>query len=314
MSESFLKMSEFTDQLVNVFEKCIYNQIVSLFEEAKTEHNSLVSSGKITNVLELFQTKLEEIASWNRQQIDYAFKPIEMKNSKNYLDKLITTVFKSNIGFLVDSDLKVHLKIPDNNTFYHQCLLRTAEQVFPMPYIVDNRIGNSATKYDNITKFQEIIKDSIKFTIRNNIMRDNLFDQMAVVKDEDQGQGQDDESFEDIEDPKDEDDYPKEYPDFPGILKDPIPDSLRTKVSEGETEDVEGPQDPESPEDHDENTEAPQDPEEQPEPAEESVEEQPKVPKEPQEAPKKELNVNDLFDKNEPQAMKIKLTSKKPFL
>jgi len=165
----YIKMQEYTNQLVSIFEKPLYNEIIDLWEQCKNAGYKQQKSA-----YEAFQDKLEEILVWNRVQIHDAFKKVTLKHSTEYIDKLVEIVFRYNVKFLVNQEYCT--KIPDNETFFHQCLLKSAEQISLIPYIADNRIGDNIEKYKNISKLQDIIRQGIRYTIKSNIMQENLFD------------------------------------------------------------------------------------------------------------------------------------------
>lgn len=149
-----------TNLLIQIFENPILNEIVELWEFSKKNYIKTHS-----NPLLLFQDKLEEIMVWNRVQIHESFEKVKKKNSEDYINKLVDIVYKLSVKVLLDSDYCI--KIPDNETFYHQCLVSSAGKIFHIPTILQNG------------KPQDIlglIKKSINDTIQKNVMKESLLD------------------------------------------------------------------------------------------------------------------------------------------
>ncbi len=118
MNNALLKQQEeYTSELINIFSKSIENTLMKLFEDSIIEHTSQLNSGQTPmGVLSVYQKKLEDIKSYNRQQIHDLYTEMAVKYPKEFLNKLIVTVFQKTLQCL--SPLKCDKKLYDS--FKHE--------------------------------------------------------------------------------------------------------------------------------------------------------------------------------------------------
>ena len=127
---------------------------------------------------------------------------IELERSKiverskcEYIDDLITAVFISHTRILAsigkNNIKKINLVVPKTINFIHKCYINIAREIWKNPNLFDNRTTSSEYQ-KNIRIIENIIKDSIEYTIRSSLpVRDILRNHLSNNIDEDINNTQD---------------------------------------------------------------------------------------------------------------------------
>lgn len=153
----------YTNTLVSCLEKTLYTFFKNLWNECKDDYP-----------YETFQSKCKTIHTWTLEQANESLKIIlksltDKGITKDYLSKLLTTVFKLNIKILniINEHNVSSINLPSNKTFLLTCIRQACQEFYQQPFIFETR----KKKYTNhqliemVNKRKSIIKESIHQTI-----------------------------------------------------------------------------------------------------------------------------------------------------
>lgn len=150
---------EYTKQLIDVLKDRLYDGIQEIFKESKKN-------------VKLFRTNLENVIKWNQEMIELERSKIVERSKCEYIDDLITAVFISHTRILAsigkNNIKKVNLVVPKTINFIHKCYINIAREIWKNPNLFDNRTTSSEYQ-KNIRIIENIIKDSIEYTIRSSL-------------------------------------------------------------------------------------------------------------------------------------------------
>ena len=121
----------------------------------------------------LFRELLEKVPIWNGEIIDSECSRIINNSKCDWLDDLITAVYICHTKILTiigpnKRAKRINLVIPKTLNFIHKCYINCAREFWKNPYLFDDSISG----YDyqrNINIIENIIKDSIEYTVRMSI-------------------------------------------------------------------------------------------------------------------------------------------------
>lgn len=174
----------YTDELITKVENTFYEGVESIWNSCTTD---AYLNNK--NVYQEFQDKLSMVPKWNQDMIDTEYSTI--KDSCEFLDKLIEAVFVSNIKIVSSIKLnknkqKLKVKIPNSQRFIHKCYINICRKVYENPMIFDNleavsNVGN------NFQQIKEYIREGIKETIRNLLPFNEILDQALYASSDESG-------------------------------------------------------------------------------------------------------------------------------
>jgi len=156
----------YTKQLISVLVEPLYNAIMDIY---KRESNLAQNKN---NVLIEFQKRLKDIPNWNQNIINENVQ----KASANcaFLEDLLAAVYFSNVKILSSvkikkSKKKVHIKLPELDSFIHQTLIEAAKKIYANPSTFSIKIhGNEMNNKDIVFPLiheavQEAIIKSLPF-------------------------------------------------------------------------------------------------------------------------------------------------------
>lgn len=156
----------YTKQLISVLVEPLYNAIMDIYKrEANLQQNK-------NNILIEFQKRLKDIPNWNQNIINENVQ----KASTNcaFLEDLLAAVYFSNVKILSSvkikkSKKKVHIKLPELDSFIHQTLIEAAKKIYSNPSSFSIKIhGNEMNNKDVVfplihEAIQEAIVKSLPF-------------------------------------------------------------------------------------------------------------------------------------------------------
>ena len=156
----------YTKQLISVLVEPLYEAIMDIY---KRESNLAQNKN---NVLIEFQKRLKDIPNWNQNIINENVQ----KASSNcaFLEDLLAAVYFSNVKILSSvkikkSKKKVHIKLPELDSFIHQTMIEVAKKIYANPATFSIKIhGNEMNNKDNVfplihEAIQEAIVKSLPF-------------------------------------------------------------------------------------------------------------------------------------------------------
>ena len=157
--------TEYTNQLINLLHKPIYDGIKSVYEESidfcKNNQDS-------ENELKTFQKLLSRIPQWNQEIIDNECSRIINVSNCSWIEDLLSAVFISHTRVLTNfrSKHKINLVIPTFSTFIHKTYIVSARQFWKNPYLFSNENVSQFEFQKNLREIENIISTSINETIR----------------------------------------------------------------------------------------------------------------------------------------------------
>jgi len=156
----------YTKQLISVLVEPLYEAIMDIY---KRESNLAQNKN---NVLIEFQKRLKDIPNWNQNIINENVQ----KASSNcaFLEDLLAAVYFSNVKILSSvkikkSKKKVHIKLPELDSFIHQTMIEAAKKIYSNPATFSIKIhGNEMNNKDAVfplinEAIQEAIVKSLPF-------------------------------------------------------------------------------------------------------------------------------------------------------
>ena len=170
--------TEYTNQLVSLLTKPLYEGFKSLFDDAVEVCNNNNQEGA---ELKTFQNLLGRIPQWNQEIIDNECERIKVSSKCEWLEDLISAVFVSHTRVLtnMNSKNKINLSVPKLSKFIHKVYINIARQFWKNPFLFSSD-GISQFEYQkNIRECEIIISDSVHESIRillpvKNILKEYL--------------------------------------------------------------------------------------------------------------------------------------------
>jgi len=167
---------EYTKQLIDVLKDRLYDGIREIYIESKKNYRQ-------------FRINLENVIKWNQEMIELERSKIVERSKCEYIDDLITAVFISHTRILAsigkNNIKKINLVVPKTINFIHKCYINIAREIWKNPNLFDNRTTSSEYQ-KNIRIIENIIKDSIEYTIRSSLpVKDILRNHLSNNIDED---------------------------------------------------------------------------------------------------------------------------------
>lgn len=156
----------YTKQLISVLVEPLYNAVMDIY---KRESNLAQNKN---NVLIEFQKRLKDIPNWNQNIINENVQ--KASSNCQFLEDLLAAVYFSNVKILSSvkikkSKKKVHIKLPELDSFIHQTLIEAAKRIYSNPStfsikIHGNDMNNKDVVYPLINEaIQEAIVKSLPF-------------------------------------------------------------------------------------------------------------------------------------------------------
>jgi hypothetical protein len=170
--------TEYTNQLVGLLTKPLYEGFKSLFDDAVSVCNENNQEGA---ELKTFQNLLGRIPQWNQEIIDNECERIKITCKCEWIEDLISAVFVSHTRVLTNMNAKnkISLSIPKLSKFIHKVYINIARQFWKNPFLFSYD-GISQFEYQkNIRECEMIISESIHESIRlllpvKNILKEYL--------------------------------------------------------------------------------------------------------------------------------------------
>ena len=183
-SDRYFIKEEYTKQLVNVFEKAIYDIIIKTFSDSETEYME-VSQTTQTDILNIFQRKLLEIRDWNSDRINDTYRSIRKDDtsSETYVNNLIEQVIRSEVSFLLQqNNPEFVIKIPSNELIFFRSLKNTVINIYETPFIVNNRDIDNSLRFEYNSRMKNIINSSIRNTIQTCTINELFLKELKKVE------------------------------------------------------------------------------------------------------------------------------------
>ena len=165
---------EYTKLLIDLVLNNYYDFFSELYNNSKPnlyDKNTIIHS---------FRTKLENIPNWNQDIVLKESNLILEKINCDYFSDIITAVYLSHTKILTTinkniKDKKINLIIPKTENFIHKTFINIAREFWKNPLIFDN------TSYDNVKSIENLISESIEYTIRGSLpIKDILKSQLST--------------------------------------------------------------------------------------------------------------------------------------
>ena len=150
---------EYTKLLIDLVLNNYYDFFNELYNNSKQnlyDKNTIIHS---------FRKKLENIPNWNQDIVLKESNLILEKINCDYFSDIITAVYLSHTKILTTinkniKDKKINLIIPKTENFIHKAFINIAREFWKNPLIFDN------INYDNVKSIENLISESIEYTIR----------------------------------------------------------------------------------------------------------------------------------------------------
>lgn len=184
-SDRFFIKEEYIKQLINVFEKPIYDIIIKTFEESKLEYIE-ESKKEQVDLLEIFQKRLLEIRDWNSDKIQTVYRSIRKDDisseTETFINDLVEQVIKSEIAFLLQqNNPEFKIKIPSNALIFFRSLKGTVTRVYETPFIVNTADISDNQRYQYNNTIKELIELGIRNTIQTCTINDIFFKELKKI-------------------------------------------------------------------------------------------------------------------------------------
>lgn len=176
---------EYTSYLISTLAPSMCTGFKDLFEQSKKILNG-------NSVFKNFQILLSNVPNWNDHMLNREVNDITKETGCDWLDNLITAVFVSHskiltsvkIGNYRPKNKKIDLKIPDTNSFIHQCYIQAAREFYknPLLFLEDTKLVKPDEILKNQQTAQTIIKESIMTTIRKLLPFRNILNEYLSLE------------------------------------------------------------------------------------------------------------------------------------
>jgi hypothetical protein len=176
---------EYTSYLISTLAPSMYTGFKDIFEQSKKILNG-------NSVFKNFQLLLSNVPNWNDHILNREVQDITKETGCDWLDNLITAVFVSHskiltsvkIGNYRPKNKKIDLKIPDTNSFIHQCYIQSAREFYknPMMFLEDTKMVRTDEILKNQKLAHSIIKESIMTTIRKLLPFRNILNEYLSLE------------------------------------------------------------------------------------------------------------------------------------
>ena len=176
---------EYTSYLISTLAPSMYTGFKDIFEQSKKILNG-------NSVFKNFQILLSNVPNWNDHILNREVLDITRETGCDWLDNLITAVFVSHskiltsvkIGNYRPKNKKIDLKIPDTNSFVHQCYIQAAREFYknPLLFLEDTKMVRPDEILKNQKLSHSIIKDSIMTTIRKLLPFRNILNEYLSLE------------------------------------------------------------------------------------------------------------------------------------
>ena len=176
---------EYTSYLISTLAPSMYTGFKDIFEQSKKIVNG-------NSVFKNFQLLLSNVPNWNDHILNREVLDITKETGCDWLDNLITAVFVSHskiltsvkIGNYRPKNKKIDLKIPDTNSFIHQCYIQSAREFYksPLLFLEDTKMIRTDEILKNQKLAHSIIKDSIMTTIRKLLPFRNILNEYLSLE------------------------------------------------------------------------------------------------------------------------------------
>jgi len=176
---------EYTSYLISTLAPSMYTGFKDIFEQSKKILNG-------NSVFKNFQILLSNVPNWNDHMLNREVLDITKETGCDWLDNLITAVFVSHskiltsvkIGNYRPKNKKIDLKIPDTNSFVHQCYIQAAREFYknPLLFLEDTKMVRTDEILKNQKLAHSIIKESIMTTIRKLLPFRNILNEYLSLE------------------------------------------------------------------------------------------------------------------------------------
>jgi hypothetical protein len=176
---------EYTSYLISTLAPSMYTGFKDIFEQSKKILNG-------NSVFKNFQLLLSNVPNWNDHILNREVQDITKETGCDWLDNLITAVFVSHskiltsvkIGNYRPKNKKIDLKIPDTNSFIHQCYIQSAREFYknPMMFLEDTKMIRPDEILKNQKLAHSIIKESVMTTIRKLLPFRNILNEYLSLE------------------------------------------------------------------------------------------------------------------------------------
>ena len=166
--------TEYTNQLINILKKPLYEGFKSLFDDSV---NICKNNDELNYELKTFQNLLGRIPQWNQEIIEKECDRIKLSSNCEWIEDLISAVFISHTKVLsnVKGKNKISLTIPVYSKFIHKIYIDIARQFWKNPFLFSNEDISQYEYQKNIRECENIIEASIRETIRLLLPVKNIF-------------------------------------------------------------------------------------------------------------------------------------------
>ena len=168
---------EYTKQLKDYLINPMYNCLYKLYNISKNKYEE-----ENEELIDIYRKEIQNIPKWNNEIIEEEVNTIIKKC--DWLEDLVTAVIISHTKVLAsigtNQNKKINLTIPKLTNFIHKCYINFAREIWKNPYLYYDNKG-SIEYQKNIKLIEDIIKDSIDFTIRKLLpVKEILKDQLDI--------------------------------------------------------------------------------------------------------------------------------------
>lgn len=162
--------NEWSARLINILTPIMHRSIDSIFNDAKNQCKINKTPDK---TLQVFQSYLLRIKSWNPEIINNECKNIIEKSKCNYLPDIISNVHIAQLKALTatrtgQKQKKIQLTIPDLPNFIHKCYIHCSVAIYTTVYNYNPK-AEPLEILKGRDEIKKIIQQSIVNTIRESI-------------------------------------------------------------------------------------------------------------------------------------------------
>ena len=161
---------DYTDRLLDILEEPIFFQLKNIYNDSK---DLCQQENTPTNVLMVFQDKLERIAKWSTREITRHYQHVCKTSNCNYLDELIKVLYIVHIKTLSSVhhklyNAKLDLRVPTGSQFVHSAYLDISRELYKAPYLLSDHV-DSYEYQKNLREVRSLIRTQSLYTLRRHL-------------------------------------------------------------------------------------------------------------------------------------------------
>ena len=160
----------YTKHIGDVLTSSVIQVFRDIYADLQT-NPSLANRGRGLGILELFQEKLSEVKSWNKERVSTEYKTVIERSKCNYFPDLLKAALIMYVKVELNGVKKlpdIKLVVPTPEHFYHKVCIECARELWKVPQLMYHG-GRSIERQNALIACEEIFRKSIANTLRNSL-------------------------------------------------------------------------------------------------------------------------------------------------